>query len=162
MTEIFASLGSNQNREENIRSAIHSLRSTFGVLRLSPVYRNRAVGFVGEDFLNMVVAFNSDATPQEIQQEFRRIEDEHGRIRDGNKFSPRLLDIDLILYGDLVCDEPALKLPREDIVKYAFVLLPLAELEPEGVHPELNITYARMWKGYDGAQELKVVDLGLG
>jgi len=161
MTEVFASLGSNQNREENIRSAVESLRATFGTLRLSPVYQNRAVGFDGEDFLNMVVAFDSGAEPQEIQQQFRRIEDEHGRIRIGQKFAPRLLDIDLILYGDLVCDEPALKLPRVDIVKYAFVLLPLAELEPEGVHPELNITYGQMWKGYDGVRELKVVDLGL-
>jgi len=142
-TEIYASLGSNQDREDNIRSAVQSLRATFGTLRLSSVYQNKAVGFDGDDFLNMVVAFDSEETPQEIQQQFRQIEDAHGRIRNGEKFAARLLDIDLILYGDLVCDEPALKLPRIDIVEYAFVLLPLAELEPEGVHPLLKITYAQ-------------------
>lgn len=159
MPEIFASLGSNQNREENIRSAVQSLRTIFGTLRLSSVYQNKAVGFDGDDFLNMVVAFNSDMTPQAIQQQFRQIEDEHGRIRHGEKFAPRLLDIDLILYGDLVCDEAGLKLPRIDIIEYAFVLLPLAELKPEGVHPVLKTTYAQMWKNYEGNRELEVIDL---
>ena len=160
-TEVFASLGSNQNREENIRSAVQSLRTIFGKLRLSSVYQNKAVGFDGDDFLNMVVAFNSDMTPQAIQQQFRQIEDEHGRIRHGERFAPRLLDIDLILYGDLVCDEAGLKLPRIDIVEYAFVLLPLAELKPEGVHPVLKTTYARMWRDYEGDRELEVIDLDI-
>lgn len=159
MPEIFASLGSNQNREENIRSAVQSLRTIFGTLRLSSVYQNKAVGFDGDDFLNMVVAFNSDMTPQAIQQQFRQIEDEHGRIRHGERFAPRLLDIDLMLYGDLVCDEAGLKLPRIDIIEYAFVLLPLAELKPEGVHPVLKATYAQMWKNYEGNRELEVIDL---
>ena len=158
-TKVFASLGSNQNREENIRSAVQSLRTIFGTLRLSSVYQNKAVGFDGDDFLNMVVAFNSDMTPQAIQQQFRQIEDAHGRVRQAKKFAARLLDIDLILYGDLMCDEPELKLPRIDIVEYAFVLLPLAELEPDGVHPVLKTSFAQMWQDYKGDRELEVVDL---
>jgi len=157
--EVFASLGSNQNREYNIRSAVKALRDRYGELRLSPVYQNRAVGFDGDDFLNMVVAFHTQMTPQEIQQQFREIEDAHGRIRDGKKFAPRQLDIDLILYADLVCNEGTLRLPRADIVKYAFVLLPLAALEPEGRHPELNTTYAQMWDEYEGNRELDVMDM---
>ena len=159
MAEVFASLGSNQNREHNIRSAVKALRACYGALRLSSVYNNKAVGFVGEDFLNMVVAFNSDRTPQEVQQNFHQIEDSHGRVRQDEKFAPRQLDIDLILYGDIICDDDSLKLPRIDIVEYAFVLLPLAELEPLGVHPELKTSYTQLWRDYAGDRDLQVVDL---
>jgi len=159
MPEVFLSLGSNQDREHNISSAVQELRARYGELRLSPVYQNRAVGFDGDDFLNMVVAFATDISPQDLQQQFREIEDAHGRLRDGQKFAPRKLDIDLILYGDMVCDEESLRLPREDIVKYAFVLLPLAKLEPQGEHPELRVTYVQMWEAYEGERELDQIDM---
>lgn len=159
MPEVFASLGSNQNREQNIRSAVKALRSSYGPLRLSPVYQNKAVGFDGDDFLNMVVGFESALTPQEIQQEFHQIEDAHGRIRGDKKFAPRQLDIDLILYGDMIYHEGSLKLPRVDIVEYAFVLLPLAELEPEGIHPVLKTSYAEMWQNYAGDRDLEAVNM---
>lgn len=159
MAEVLASLGSNQNREHNIRSAVKALRACFGELRLSSVYNNKAVGFVGEDFLNMVVAFDSDRTPQEVQQSFHQIEASHGRVRHGEKFAPRQLDIDLILYGDMICDDGSLKLPRIDIVEYAFVLLPLAELVPHGAHPVLKISYSQMWRDYVGDRDLQAVDL---
>jgi 2-amino-4-hydroxy-6-hydroxymethyldihydropteridine diphosphokinase len=109
----------------------------------------------------MVVAFDSDMTPSAIQQQFRQIEDAHGRIRESNKFAARLLDIDLILYGDQICDEEGVKLPRIDVVKYAFVLLPLVQLEPEGIHPVLKASYARLWQDYDGDRQLEVVDLAI-
>ena len=159
MPEVFASLGSNQDRQNNICSAVKALRANYGELRLSSVYQNKAVGFDGNDFLNMVVAFESTQTPHEIQQNFHRIEDEHGRLGDGKKFAPRQLDIDLILYGDLICDDGSLKLPRIDITEYAFVLLPLAELQPNDVHPVLKTQYAQMWRDYQGDRALQAVDL---
>lgn len=154
MPEVFASLGSNQNREHNMRSAVRALEAGFGELRCSPVYLNKTVGFDGDDFLNMVVSFQSGQGPEEIQKQFRYIEDEHGRVRGEKKFAPRELDIDLILYGDLVYSGNTLSLPRADIEQYAFVLKPLADLHPEGIHPVLHKSFAQMWQEYDGDQDL--------
>ena len=154
MPEVFASLGSNQDRERNIRSAVQALGERFGPLRLSPVYLSETVGFDGDDFLNMVVAFESGLPPESVQQLFREIEDNHGRVRVGEKFAPRQLDIDLILYDDLVLDNGSLKLPRADIEEYAFVLRPLADLQPDGIHPVLKKPYSLMWQEYDRDQAL--------
>ena len=159
--EVFASLGSNQDREHNIREAVKALRVHYGALRLSPVYQNKAVGFDGEDFLNMVVAFRTDDSPEAVQQQFRHIEDAQGRTRSSAKFAPRQLDIDLILYDDLVRSDEVLSLPRKDIETYGFVLLPLADLAPDAVHPVLNISYAQMWQSFTGDRDLKRIELVL-
>ena len=161
MPEVFASLGSNQNREHNIRSAVRSIRGHFGKLQCSTVYQNKAVGFEGDDFLNMVLSFQSNRPPQEIQEIFRSIETGHGRTRLETKFTPRTLDIDLIIYGNLVINERQLQLPREDVAKYAFVLLPLSEIAPKGMHPLLKTTYAEMWQTFNGNKSLKAVSLSL-
>ena len=157
--EVYASLGSNQDRENNIRLAVKALRAHYGTLRLSPVYQNKAVGFAGDDFLNMVVAFNTEESPDVVQQQFRRIEDAAGRVRGGAKFAPRQLDIDLILYDDLVRSDEDLSLPREDIEIYGFVLLPLAELAPDVLHPVLKSSYAQMWQTFTGERNLERVEL---
>ena len=157
--EVYASLGSNQDRENNLRLAIKALRAQYGELKLSPVYQNKAVGFVGDDFLNMVVAFMTSESPEVVQQQFRRIEDAGGRVRGGEKFAPRQLDIDLILYDDLVRSDERLTLPRKDIEIYGFVLLPLAELAPNALHPVLGISYAQMWRSYTGERELQRIEL---
>ena len=159
MAEVFASLGSNLNREHNIRSAVRALVSRFGSLKFSPVYLSKTVGFEGDDFLNLVVGFSSELSPEAIHQQFRQIEDEHGRERGQQKFSSRQLDIDLILYDDLVQTNGSLILPRKDIEQYAFVLKPLADLEPDGMHPVLHKTYAQMWCEYKGDRQLTVIDL---
>lgn len=157
MPEVFASLGSNQEKEQNICSAIARLKDIFGELRLSPVYLNQAVGFDGEDFLNMVVSFQTGMSPQEIQQTFHQIEADHGRRRSGKGLEQRSLDIDLILYGDLI--HPARPvLPRDDIENYAFVLKPLADLAPDQVHPVSGETFASMWRSFRGKQPLKPVE----
>jgi 2-amino-4-hydroxy-6-hydroxymethyldihydropteridine diphosphokinase len=159
MPEIYTSLGSNQDREKNIQSAVREMRRRYGQLRLSTVYQNAAVGFDGDDFLNMVVGFDSDETPASLQAQFREIEDMHGRTRDEKKFAPRPLDIDLILYGDQVSHEPGLELPRSDILEYAFVLLPLTQLLPEGVHPGMSRRYEELWQEFKGNREMQPVEL---
>lgn len=156
MVEVFASLGSNEESEKNIRSAVAVLRHQFGELRLSPVYRSKSVGFEGEDFLNMVVAFDASATPEELLQVFHQIEKAHGRERNGDRFGPRSLDIDLILYGDRTSSWPV-SLPRNDIVKYAFVLKPLVDLVPDYQHPLVGETYAQLWDKFPGNRELVAV-----
>ena len=157
MPEVFASLGSNQEKEQNIRSAVAALRDIFGELRLSPVYLSQAVGFKGEDFLNMVVSFQTEIPPQEIQQTFHQIEADHGRRRSDKGLQSRSLDIDLILYGDLIHPaQPAL--PRDDIENYAFVLKPLVDLAANRRHPVSGETFGNMWRSFQGEQSLKPVE----
>jgi len=76
------------------------------------------------------------------------MEERHGRSRTSQKFSSRTLDVDLILYGDTVLDEPNLRLPRDEITRYAFVLEPLAEIAPDLRHPVIGATYRELWADF--------------
>ena len=146
MPEIFVSIGSNIDRERSIGAGVEALRQHFGDLRLSSVYETEAVGFDGEPFYNLVAAFHGGDAPAVINAFFKQIEQWQGRNPDDPKFSPRTLDIDLLLYGDSIIDEPGLKLPRDEIDRYAFVLEPLAEIEPEMRYPGRDETFAQMWQ----------------
>lgn len=162
MTEVFVGVGSNVEPEENIRSGLIALAETFGVLRLSPVYRNKPVGFDGDDFLNMVVAFDTDLGVDDIAVELERIEAASGRERGGEKFGPRTLDIDLLLYGSEITRQGEHDLPRDEITRYAFVLRPLAELAGEKKHPGSGRTFEELWQAFDAdAHPLEPVDLPL-
>lgn len=159
MATIYISLGSNIDREQNTRAGVDALKRAFGELNLSSVYESEAVGFEGEAFYNMVIACEVDTPVHETNQILRDIENENGRDRSGPKFSSRTLDLDLLLYDDLVIDEKGLKLPREEILKNAFVLWPLAEIAPHQKHPETGISYADMWSAFDKTKQgLKPID----
>ncbi|VAW50434.1 2-amino-4-hydroxy-6-hydroxymethyldihydropteridinepyrophosphokinase [hydrothermal vent metagenome] len=153
MATIYISLGSNINREENTRAGIAALKQAFGALTLSSVYESEAVGFDGSAFYNMVIACDVDTSVFETNQILRDIEDANGRDRNGPKFSSRTLDLDLLLYDDLILDEKGLKLPRGEILKNAFVLWPLAEIAPDLKHPEVEQHYARLWAAFDKNKE---------
>ena len=145
MTTAYISVGSNVDAEANIRNGLHLLETEYGALRLSPVYRSTAVGFEGDDFLNLVVAFDSKHDVERVAETLDEIENRCGRIRNGIRFGPRTLDLDLLLFGDEIVDQPDLKIPRDEILSYAFVLRPLADLEPEGIHPTEGRNYASLW-----------------
>ena len=146
MTRAWISIGSNVEPERNVREAIAALRREFGELILSPVYRTRAEGFEGDDFLNLVVGIDTDLPPAEIRDRLHRLEDRQGRVRGTEKFASRTLDLDLLTWGDLVDGE--LGLPRDEILKYAFVLRPLAEVALGERHPETGETYAGLWRRF--------------
>ena len=129
---------------------------------ISNTYQNAAVGFEGDDFLNLVVGFESDDEPLEIQRRIEAIHDMAGRQRGDEKFASRPLDIDLLLYGNQVIDEPPLRLPRSDVLEYSFVLRPLAEIAPELVHPVTGRTMLDHWQECDaGGHLLTLVDVTL-
>ncbi len=132
MSEIFVGCGSNLEPRPNLLRAIAELENNFGSVRQSGVYESPAFGFDGPDFLNMVVAFSSDAGADAIESVLSDIENESGRnLRD--RSGSRTLDLDLLLVGQRV--DAARRLPRADILAYPFVLAPLAELAPALIHP---------------------------
>ena len=153
MARVYVSIGSNIEREQNIRAGLTDLERRFGALTLSTVYESEAVGFSGDNFYNLVAAFDTELTPQQVAAELRAIEEDHGRVRNGPRFSSRTLDIDLLLYDAVVLQEGKLELPRDEITKNAFVLLPLAELAPDLEHPVLHQRYAELWASFDQASQ---------
>ena len=143
---VTVSLGSNINPEHNIRLAIAELRQQFGEIVISPVYQTAAVGFDGEDFLNLVVSLHTALPVQAIVAELKAIEDRIGRDRSQPKFSARAIDLDILTYDHLVLDEPGVQVPRNEILQNAFVLKPLSDICGSDRHPELNKTYLQMWQ----------------
>jgi 2-amino-4-hydroxy-6-hydroxymethyldihydropteridine diphosphokinase len=150
---VYISLGSNIDREANTRAGIQALRAQYGELVLSSVYESDAVGFEGSSFYNMVIALQTADDVHQVASDLRQIEDRHGRDRTGPRFSSRTLDLDLLLYDDRVIDEPGLQIPRDEILKRAFVLWPLAEVAPDLKHPQVGKTYAQLWLVFDKSQE---------
>ena len=153
MTRIYISLGSNIDREANTRAGVAALRAHYGELLLSSVFESEAVGFEGSSFYNMVIAADTDEDVHQVVKHLRQIEDDNGRLRSGPRFSSRTLDLDLLLYGDQVIDEPGLQLPRDEILQRAFVLWPMAEIAHELKHPQVGKTYGELWEAFDKSRE---------
>lgn len=152
IVDVYISAGSNVAAEENLRLACRELTRRFGPLDCSSVYRNAPVGFSGAEFLNLVLRFRTADKPRIVVAELERLHGLAGRVRGAERFAPRTLDLDLLLYGAAVIPEKGIRVPREDILKYGFVLGPLAELAPELRHPVTGQTMAGLWAEFDQAK----------
>ena len=162
MARVYVSIGSNIERETNIRAAVQCLHECFGTLTLSSVYENRPIGFEGENFYNLVAAFDTDESPGATTAILHDIERRLGRRRGPSRFSSRTIDLDLLLYDNLISEQTNLHLPRREIDEYACVLRPLAELAPKACHPRSGETFAALWARFDKtAQPLTPVALEL-
>ncbi len=146
MSTAWLGLGSNVNAEHNIKVAIGELEERFAKISLSPAYTSTAVGFDGNDFINLVARVDTDMSPLELRQYLRDLEDRYGRQRNVPKFSDRSLDIDILLYDDLVLLSPVLEIPRAEIVRFAHVLKPLTDLDPELIHPLERRSMVQIWQ----------------
>ncbi|MBD3645599.1 2-amino-4-hydroxy-6-hydroxymethyldihydropteridine diphosphokinase [Alcanivorax sp.] len=156
---VYLSLGSNIDRAHNIRSGLQALAAAFGELAVSPVYESEAVGFSGDAFYNLVVGIDTTLSVGELAAALRDIEKDHGRVRGEKKFSSRTLDIDILTYDDLTGEIDGVQLPRDEILKHAFVLKPLVDLAPDAIHPEIDKPYRQLLEESDFAgQALWVVE----
>ena len=149
MPEVYLSIGSNINRETNIDAGLNALRALLGTIRCSQIYETEAVGFTGANFYNLVVSAHTDLSIGELAKALHAIEDQCLRQRHGPKFGSRTLDIDILLYNNFIGETDGIVLPREEITRHAFVLLPLSELAPDLIHPQFNKTYIQLWQEFD-------------
>ncbi len=149
MARVYVSIGSNLEPLRYIRAGLADMQQHFGALTLSSVYESEAVGFEGDNFYNLVAGFDTDMEVHAVVRTLRLIENNNERKRTSNRFSARTLDLDMVLYDDLILKDEEVKVPRDEITKYAFVLLPLAEIAPDVKHPLTKQRLADLAQAFD-------------
>ena len=154
MNFLHLNIGSNQNRRINIRLALNKLESNFTDITVSSLFESPAEGFVGSNFYNVGVNAKTKNNINKVVDILHDIENLLGRDRSLSKFSSRIIDLDLVLFNDAIDEE--LKVPRRDILKYAFVLAPLAELNPEDIHPQKGISFLNLWKEFQSNKDFEL------
>lgn len=142
MTRVLILLGSNIDRERSLFQAARRLNELVRVIAFSPVYETEPIGDIDQMcFFNAAALIDTDLEPVRLKVDIlHRIEDELGRVRSPNKNAPRTLDLDIILYGDRICSVEGRPVPDPDLLQYAHVARPAADLAPEWVHPEAGET----------------------
>ena len=138
MARVYLSIGSNIEPEKYVRGSIAQIRQHFSNVTVSNVYESVAVGFEGENFLNLAVGFDTDMSLQSLAKLLRKIENQNGRKRhrEGG-YDSRTLDVDILIYGDLAGTFDGIELPRSEIANRGFVILPLADLIPDWEFPAI-------------------------
>lgn len=147
------SLGSNQSPYEYLPKVIDDLTTIFGELIVSPVYESEAVGFKGDNFLNLVVGIETARSPGDLNLSLKEIEVRHGRERSESKFDARTVDIDLLTYGSEIINIKNIRLPRAEILHYAFVLRPLSDVAGDELHPLAGRTYRELWQDFNHSEQ---------
>lgn len=153
MTVIFLGIGSNSDREQHLSRGLDALNQLLGPLDLSPVFESDAVGVLGRRFYNMVVGAETHLSLVDLNAALKAIEAACGR-RDSPSPGRITLDIDILSFGDLTGVHAGQTLPRPEVVRNAFVLWPLALLAPHAVLPGSSQSYAELWAGWQGEQQL--------
>lgn len=148
--QILMSLGTNVGqRRQNLRRAVRGLQEQIALTAVSPVYETEPWGLTDQpDFLNLCLAGYTTTPPKALLSFCKNLEDEIGR-EPTVRWGPRLIDIDLLFYDDLVLQEGKLTIPHPRIDGRAFVLIPLADIAPDFVHPQTGETIAQMATAVD-------------
>ena len=146
MARVYVGLGSNLDREKRLCQAMVLLRERFGDIEISPVYDSDAVGFVGSNFLNLVAGIDTELGVEAVATAFHDIENQLGRDRSQPKFSSRSIDLDILVYDDLILNVPGIHVPRPEILINSFVLKPLQDIAPHRLHPQTGQSYSAHWQ----------------
>ena len=153
--EVCLGLGSNVgDREANLRNALHLLSQTVAIETTSSLYDTKPWGYEDQPrFLNAVCLGRTSLSPQHLLEEIKSIERRMGRelIFSGG---PRLIDVDILFYGGEIVREMGLEIPHSRLGERAFVLVPLAEIAPDWVHPLLNIKVSEILRRLAGTDEV--------
>ena len=158
MNRAYLSIGSNIEPERHVRAGVAALAKRYGELIISPVYQNPAMGFDGDDFYNLVIGLDTAASAEQLAAACREIETAHGRRRTDQRFSDRTLDIDLLTLGNTIREDVPI-LPRAEILEYAFMLKPLADIAPDERHPVDGRRYADLWAQFEADARLRPIRL---
>ncbi|GAB3295109.1 2-amino-4-hydroxy-6-hydroxymethyldihydropteridine diphosphokinase [Pseudidiomarina andamanensis] len=162
MSWVWFGIGSNRDREHYIKAGVKALHDAFASeqhpLYISRVFESDSVGFAGSRFYNLVACVETNRSIDAIQAACKAIEKANGHDGSATRFSPRTLDIDMLMYDAVVSDTPV-QLPRAEILTNAFVLWPLAELSPTLRHPVTDRTFTEHWSNYSGEQKLEPISL---
>lgn len=144
------SLGSNIEPEKHIAHAVKRFRKGFADVKISNLYQSPANGFVGDDFLNLVIAFETDRPLRNLLAFAKALEQEAGRTRvRRGRFDSRTLDVDLVMYGSLEGQHCGQKWPADDILQAAYVLKPMVDVAGSARHPVLGRSFRSLWKEFD-------------
>jgi 2-amino-4-hydroxy-6-hydroxymethyldihydropteridine diphosphokinase len=149
MTPVYVAAGSNVDPEINLARACAEIAGLWPDARFSRAYRNAAVGFEGPQFINLVIGFTTDQPLAAVLAQLHAIEVACGRPRNAPKWASRTMDLDILLYGDLIEKTAEYTVPRPDLVRRPFMLGPMAEIAPEVRHPATHKTMAELWREFD-------------
>ena len=152
MPQIAVSLGTNVQSEFHLKTAIYLLRPFIKTLKISPVYETEPVSFAGDNFLNIVFGGEVELSLTDTLDLLKSIEKQYQRNRQKENKTQITLDLDLLFYDDLVCQQPVV-LPRAEILKNAFVLKPLADVYPERQHPQNSQSYSQLWQAFHNPKQ---------
>lgn len=159
MARVAVSVGSNLERERNVKDALVTLGKIFGVLSCSPVYESAAYGFNGPSFYNLVVVFHTLLDALTVRTEIQAVESLQGRETAESRSGSRTLDLDLLLYGNAVFYNQGLDVPRREILEHSYILKPLSDVLPKDAHPVTGETFREIWRRLGPRQEkLSVVE----
>ncbi len=157
MVRVYLGLGSNLgNRSRNIYAALRRLQEGVELDQISSLYETQPVGYADQPwFLNLVCGGETTLSPEGLLEMAKRIERQMGR-KESVRFGPRIIDIDILFYADLIVDTRRLEIPHPRLSQRGFVLAPLNEIAPNLLHPGLGITVGEL---LDSATSLERVRL---
>ena len=160
MTDVYVAAGSNVDPVNHLRMAVDALRQAYPSLRVSPAYRNKAVGFTGDDFINLVAGFSTNDPVARVREQLQAIETLCGRPPLAPKWAARSMDLDILLFGQLISTEPGFVIPRPDLLRRPYMLKPMADIAPDVVHPQLQKSMRELWESFDSAgHEMQAFDI---
>ena len=157
LTTAYLSLGSNIEPRKNLANAVRSIQYEFQECKVSSVYQTPAQGFIGEDFLNLAIEIRTDMSLTDLLTFTDKLEQGAGRVRvrRGN-FDSRTLDVDVVVYADLVGIYEGRLWPADDLADYGHVLKPLAEIAPTNREPLNGKTFDQLWCQFDKKDQFEI------